>query len=373
MYYAAFWGTMGVFAPFINIYFAGLGLSGTQIGLLSTLVPAMTLTVGPALSALADRRAQRRRILQFAIAGGGLAILLESIPDSFEVLGAAVMLVAFFFSPVISIADSLISRMATRYQLDFGKVRMWGSIGFASMVVVCGWLWEQVGLRWMFVLAALLFILIFVMAGQLEEGPPADRQRRQSFKELLRDPGLAAILATSFLAGAGNQIYFTFGSVYINTLGSGLFFIGVISALSASLEVPAMRYSSAAVERFGGPKTLLIAYILLGVSLLCYGLTSNLPVLLVASLVRGIGSGLFVVSTVRLIDSRVPQEWSSTAQSMMYAASMGLAPLLASPVAGWVYDTLGSVTLFIGGSVLVGLAGIAITVAAARGWLEGMR
>jgi hypothetical protein len=47
--------------PFINIRFARLGLSGGQIGLLSALLPLMTLSAAPALAALADRRGWRWR------------------------------------------------------------------------------------------------------------------------------------------------------------------------------------------------------------------------------------------------------------------------------------------------------------------------
>lgn len=369
-YYTAFWSAMGTFAPFVNVYFANLGLSGVEIGLLSTLVPLMTLTVGPVLSALADDHARRRLMLRFTLVGAGLALFLEGLPDDFGVLAVVVAILAFFHSPVMSIADSLIARMAVHHQLDFGRMRMWGSFGFAGMAVGSGWLWQQFGLRWMFVTGALLFIPIFVLVGQLEEGPPKDKHRRQPFRKLLDDHGLLAILVASFMVGVGLQVTFIFGSIYMNVLGGGLFLVGLLSGLAAGFEIPAMRYSGALSERFGFAKTLIASYVLLGAPLLGYAVATSPVALLVASSIRGAGYGLFLVNTVRLIDSRVPQEWSSTAQSMMYAAMMGLAPLLTSPVAGWIYDTLGPVALFAGGGMIVGLAGVVIMIAAGRGMLN---
>ena len=63
-FFATHWGAVAVFAPFINIYFAEVGLTGVQIGLLSALWPLATLAIAPFLSAVADRFQWRVPILQ---------------------------------------------------------------------------------------------------------------------------------------------------------------------------------------------------------------------------------------------------------------------------------------------------------------------
>jgi MFS family permease len=52
-----------------------------------------------------------------------------------------------------------------------------------------------------------------------------------------------------------------------------------------------------------------------------------------------------------LIDERAPEAWTSTLQSLMNAATRGLAPLITNPLAGWLADSLGLPVIFIGAGI----------------------
>jgi MFS transporter, PPP family, 3-phenylpropionic acid transporter len=150
LYYLAYWGAVAVYMPFTNLYFASLGLRGSQLGLISALLPLMTLTVAPLLSAMADWRGRRVRVLTLALIGLGLALALLAIPRSFLPLALGMALVALFRSPASPIGDSLVARMAARHRLDFGAMRLWGSLSFAMVALACGALWQRVGFAAMF-------------------------------------------------------------------------------------------------------------------------------------------------------------------------------------------------------------------------------
>jgi len=63
LYYSIYWGAVGIYEPFLNVYFQRLELSGFQIGVINSLFPLMALVLSPMVSAQADRKAWRRRIL----------------------------------------------------------------------------------------------------------------------------------------------------------------------------------------------------------------------------------------------------------------------------------------------------------------------
>ena len=172
IYYLAYWAAIGIYNPFTNVYFVNLGLSGREIGLLSALLPLLTLTVAPALAGLADRRGWRVRILALSLAGMGVALLLLSFPRSFLVLAPIMVLLALARSPIAPVADSLVARMAARHRLNFGGMRLWGSLGFALVAIASGALWQRAGYSFMFVLAGLAFLPVALCALLLEEGPP---------------------------------------------------------------------------------------------------------------------------------------------------------------------------------------------------------
>ncbi|MEO7913186.1 MAG: MFS transporter, partial [Roseiflexaceae bacterium] len=194
IYYLAFWAATGIYMPFTNVYFVNLGLSGREIGLLAALPPLFTLTIAPALAGLADRRGWRVRILALSLAGLGIALILLSFPRSFLMLAPLMALLALVRSPIGPVADSLVARMAVRHRLNFGGMRLWGSLGFALVAIASGALWQNLGYSFMFALAGLAFLPVAVSALLLEEGPVIERSARRPLREVGRDRGLIVLL-----------------------------------------------------------------------------------------------------------------------------------------------------------------------------------
>jgi len=371
LFYLAFWGAGGVYMPFINIRFARLGLSGGQIGLLSALLPLMTLTVAPALAALADRRGIRTRILALTLAGMALALVLLNFPTTFGAIVPLMLLLALTRSPVGPLGDSLVARMAARHRLDFGAMRLWGSLGFAVVAIVVGAIWQRVGYNLMFPITAALLVPVALSATLLEEGPVIERASRRPFRDVGRDRGLIAILAATFLMGASLGMDGAFQGIYVQHLGGGGFLVGALFGISAFSELPTMRYATALARRIGVPATLLLAYGLFEINYIGFALARDPLVLMPLTIIKGFGFGLYFTSTVRLVDERTPPEWASTVQALMNAGAGGLAPLLASLLGGAIYDALGPASIYVACTIAVGLAMLTLSLAAARGIFRG--
>jgi PPP family 3-phenylpropionic acid transporter len=373
LFYLGYWGIMGVFEPFMNVHFVRLGLSGREIGFLSALIPLMTLVVTPLLAALADRQGQR--VLAISIFVGGLAVvlLLLGIPRTFIALLPLMTLYGVFRSSVAPLADSVIVRMSIRHRLNYGNLRMWGSFSFALIVLCFGLLWQRWSFEPMFITGGLLFLPVIISAIMLEEGPPVAPHTRRPLKEMAGDLGLIAILGATFLIQAGFQLTFTFGGIFMDDLNGSQSLMGLMFMITALMELPMMQYSDRIMNRLGGPGTLLLAYSLGMLGLLAYALAWAPWVLILASAVRGLGFGLYFVSTVRSLDNRVPEEWSSSVQGIMNAGALGLAPLIATPIAGELYDQWGAPAVFWFSAGLAGLAVVVLGWALARGLLREPR
>lgn len=276
--YLGYWGIVGVYAPFINVYFLRLGLSGREIGLLGSLLPLVTLLV---------------------------------------------------------------------------------AIG-------CGALWERIGYGLMFALAGLLFLPVVGAALLLEEGRTEVLRARSSPRVLRRDSALLALLLASFLVGAAIGADIIFSGIFMDGLGGGGLLIGAVLGVSAFSELPAMRYGGTIARRLGGPTTLLIAFALLAAGYAGTALATRPWMLLGLAILKGLGFALYFVSSVRLMDERVPPELASTIQALNAAGAWGLAPLVANPLNGALYDALGVRAVYAGCTVLMLLAALVILVSARR-------
>lgn len=357
---------MGAQMPFFNVYFARLGLSGLQIGILSTAFPLMMLFVGPALSLLADRRRWQKRMLLISIGGTGALLILFIFARTFVPLLILALLRALLFSPMLSIGDGMVARMATRHRIDYGKLRLWGSLSFAIAALVCGALWERWGFQAMFIVTSVLTLPVLWAALGLEEVAPAQRQAATTpaagsaaaptLRDVRGDQGLIALLVAVSLVGVAEGMYGTFSGVYMDRLGGGQFLVGALFGLSALAELPVMHYSGAIFRKLGKPVSILLAYGFVGIALLGYGLVRQPWLILGFAMLKGMGFALYFVGNVSMIDERAPESWTSTLQSLMNAATRGLAPLVTTPLGGLLSDSLGLPVIFTGSGIAALLA-----------------
>ncbi len=353
-YYAGYFGVIGVVSPFLNVYFSELGLDGRQIGLIGMLTPLFQIFFTPFYSGLADRRGRRVLMLALTLTGTGLAYLLLGLPQTFLAILAVMILVSMFYSPSGSLGDGLIARMASRHSIDYGRMRLGGSIGYAAISICAGLVWQRAGYGWMFPTALALYLIVAVISLVLEEEPLADvpAQTAPPWREVGRHPVLRTLLIATFLVGGAMMMSLTFNGVYMHHLGGGDDLVGLQVGLGAVTEIPFMFFTQRIMRRIGGLNTLLLGYTFFGLSFFASALVTTPWALLAVTLLRGPGFAMFMVTTVVLLD-RYAGEWSATTQAMMNATAFGIAPLIASPLGGLIYDLLGPPRVFLVSSLLV--------------------
>jgi MFS family permease len=332
----------------------------------------MTVICAMPVSALADRRRWRIPIITGAFIMYGVLLMIAPLPQTFMVWAVLALALAIVFSPIISIADSTIARMAIRHHLNYGTMRLWGSFGFAVMSISCGAIWEHFGFSAMFIVASLAVLPVLIFASMLEEGPPRLETSHAfpPFAEIFHDKGFIVLLITSFLIGTAITNSGVFDGIYMQHLGGNQFLVGLLFGLSAFSELPGMQFTERIVGRLGSFKTLLITYGLISLAYLGYALAWHPWLLLLMAMLKGSGFGLFYTSTIRLITARTPEHWASTVQAMLMTSAFGLAPLLANPLGGELYDRFGPESVYWAGSFAALMAMGILIFAQIRGLLR---
>ncbi len=356
IYYLFYWGALAIYGPFLYVHFVHLGLSAFHVGLLGALVPLARLVVAPFTAALADRQRRQRTVLSVALVGVAVALFLLRWPRRFGLILPLAVLLSLGHSISVPIADALAARMAVRYRIDYGKLRVWGSFGFAVISLAAGAWWAQAGYEMMFFVGALGFLPALLAVQGLETASPTSDQHRPPLRLLTRDTALMTLLVANFLVGAGEGLYVTFSGVYMDALGGSGLLVGGLFGLSAIAELPTMHFSGGVARRLGKPNTLLLSYLILAVAFFGYAAATTPLFLLFCAMLKGVGFGLYFAMTVSLGDERAPAAWAATVQSLLMALGWGLAPLITIPLAGWLSDAFGLAPIFAMAGVLELLA-----------------
>ncbi len=362
LYYFGLSGASATFLPFINVFYADRGLSGREIGLLAAAGPMVALLAAPLLVALADRRGRQVQMMILGLAGVALTTLLLPLAQPFAVLLSVVVANGLIGSTVGSISDGTIAQMATRHQINYGKMRLWGSAGWVGMSLLGGFLWPLFGLWLMFPLASLLFVATMFAARLLGGDGSSAKVERQPLRLTSGAGRFWVVLICVVFISLGMTMARTFSAIYIARL-SGQTLVGLYAAVAAAIEIPAMLWTEPVLRRAGGPFTLALSCLLLGSAYVGLAVMPRPELLLLAALLEGVGVGLFLTATVRLVASWSPQGQVATYQGLLNAGSSGLAPLLAGLLGGAIFDTAGPQVVFVvsAGAVAIGMVVLLVT------------
>src|SRR5512134_287228 len=137
-FYFAFLAVYGVQIPFWPVWLAAHGLGPIDIGVMIA-VGVGARMIGNLLAAhVADRSGERRRpmlaLSLLGLAAGGLFALV----DGFWGILVVSIVWSLLFPPIMALGESLTMTGVGRFGLDYGRIRLWGSLSFILAAAASG-------------------------------------------------------------------------------------------------------------------------------------------------------------------------------------------------------------------------------------------
>lgn len=353
--------------PLLGARMESLGLGGSSLGVVMAMFPLGRLLSSPLWGSAADRFRASGLLLRLgcgiALAGSLLLARARTAPEA--VLGLLVFSVGRV--PLGPLVDAVILELLSRPGADtrdYGRIRLWGSVGFLTLAVLSGWLHARAHVDPL-ALASALFALTWLgsfrfplrgAGGPAPVGPAA--------RALSRTPGLAPYLLFAALQALTLSVYDTFYSVHVHALGLPSWVTTWSVAAGVAVEVLMMARGRAVLSRLGPPRAMLLAALLAAPR---WWLTATLRApwaLLLTQTLHGVTFALFWIALVQWMAERAPRELAASAQSLVSAVSYGLGSLVGALAAGRLRARFGTVALFEALSVTSLLAaGAAVLVA----------
>ncbi len=351
-FYFFYFAAVGCYVPFINLYFLSIGLNGAAIGALAALPPLILLAAGPLWGAVGDRFRIHRFLLPIAAIGPIVPVLLMTRTESFAALLVLVAWAALFVAPIVPLIDSAVLDLLPGTALSYGKVRVWGSLGFSAATWLMGLVLNRAGLHWLFYAYALMLGL----SGLLAFGLPARRQSwqvsfRASLRQLLRNRALSLFLIGSFLIGATLQAAYSFYPLYLLSLGGNPAWVGLGSALAAITETPVVFFSAVLFSWIGVRGSVLLSYVMFAARWAILALVPAPVPALLTNAMHGVTFAPFLVGSIAYVERHTPPGLSATAQGLLTASAFGLGAAAGALGGGYLYDRLGPAGLFGVGAV----------------------
>ena len=340
LFYGTTFGLGGTYLPFFPVWLKAIGIDPSWIGMIAA-APAVTrFTVLPFVTGFAERhRAVRGAMIAtaFATACGFLVIGTQHAPLSVFLLFA---LTASVWTPMVPLTDAYALRGVARYGLDYGPVRLWGSVAFILGALACGLLVDIIAARhliWVIGGMAALGAVIGLGLQPLDQPKTAPSELHGS-RALLRDAGFCAIILASALIQGSHAAYYAFSSISWQAAGlsgltiAGLWALGVIAEIVVFALSPRFRLAPSILVVVGAVS-----------AVVRWTLTAQQPPIAILALIQlthGLTFGLTQVGIMNLLVHRVPGHVMARGQGYLAACS-GIVSASASVLSGAVYARYG--------------------------------
>jgi MFS transporter, PPP family, 3-phenylpropionic acid transporter len=369
LFYFCWFAAMGFYIPYVSLYYRAAGLDLAQIGLLVALPGLLQIIATPLWGLIADGLQIHRVLLPLAVAGTLLPVLLTGRTGSFELLLALVAILALFTAPVTPLADSATLALLGDQRSRYGALRMWGAVGWGLSTLAAGTLVQRLGLAIVFPSYALIGALAVVIAVFLPRASLPKVDLRSAALTMARDVRWARFLGCIFLIGGCNAMINGFLSLYLQDLGAGGEQIGLAFVIASISELPVLMFAPLVLRRWGARPLLIGAGLLYALRAGIYVVAPSLGWALAAQVLHGPCFAALWTGGVEEAQRLAPKGMEVTAQSLFGTMFFGVAAVIASVIAGWIYRDLGSGALFSIGSLLALLG--ALSMLAGR-WREDM-
>jgi MFS transporter, PPP family, 3-phenylpropionic acid transporter len=340
LFYGTTFGLGGTYLPFFPVWLKAIGIDPSWIGMIAAAPSVTRFTVLPFITGLAERRRSVRGAMiatAFATAIGFTIIGTQHQPLLVFLLFAVT---ACVWTPMVPLTDAYALRGVARYGLDYGPLRLWGSVAFILGALACGLLVDIIAARhliWVIAVMAGLGAVIGVGLQPLDHPKTLPTQLYRA-SALLRDPGFFAIILTSALIQGSHAAYYAFGSIAWQASGlsgltiAGLWALGVIAEIVVFALSP--RFTTA-------PAILVVVGALSAVARWTF--TAQDPPLAILALIQlthGLTFGLTQVGIMSLLVHHVPGHVMARGQGYL-AACGGIVASCASILSGAVYARYG--------------------------------
>jgi PPP family 3-phenylpropionic acid transporter len=348
--YFFFFQATAINMAYMPAHLRALGLGGRQISTVFAVAPVLSLAVPLGWAWLADRTRRHDRVLRIVACGAWLGYAPVVLARGFGPVLAGYFAYALFNVGIGGLTDALaVARV--RAGAIYGRMRLWGSLGFVLAALVAGALLSK-GLASpagvlpplaMWVALGGTFAATLKLRGPGEE---AVRPRAADIRALLADTRLRLLLVAGVLHWMCMAPYNIYFGILLGDLGLPPFTWGVSFAAGVIAEMLVLLWFHRLGTRFSLDALLAVAFAASALRWLATA-TLRVPWLVVGLQVfHGLTFGLFWSAAIAFIAGNVPASLRATGQALL-VVSINLGSAIGYPLTGRVFDAVGPRALFL--------------------------
>ena len=353
--YFLYFGQLGVLVPYLGVFLDGRGFSSVQIGELLAII-TLARIIGPIMWAnIADKKGKALGVLRL-----GTFLTMSSFAsvfyfESFWGMTMSFSLMMMFWTAVLPQLEVITMQCIAARSIGYGKVRLWGSIGFIVLTVLVGWLLDIFSTETPVVVSMATLSGLWVVTLFIKQPPLKAKasQHSSSLLDVVKSPVFIAFMVSATLLQFSFGSYYGFFSLYMRDLDYSGQETGMLIALGVVAEVGIFLAARRLILKFGVWNLLVFSMAATAVRWFVLGyLADSLLIVMASQLIHALSFGLTHAVSVHFIHHFFAPEYHSRAQAVYISVAFGMGGAIGSYLAGvtWMQGAGASLSFAVSGS-----------------------
>ena len=246
----------GIALPFFPVWLETLSMSDFQIGVVLAVPMFVRVFTAPVAGMVADRLGERAIVLLWS----GVLSLLTGLAlfgaGSFWPVLLLYTLQGAVYSPYVPIAEAIALSGVRRWNFDYGRMRLWGSLAFIVATMTGGWLAGLYGGAMVLPAMAAAFALTVLGAliapriGKPRRPSPISALATMPATATLRQWDVQLMLIGVSLVSASHAMLFAFSAIHWQKMGFSGTDVGILWSAGVLAEVVLFLFAVKLRQRF---------------------------------------------------------------------------------------------------------------------------
>lgn len=333
--YNFYYLSWAIFSALISIYLLDKGFKASEVSLVVSTSFLTSMIFQPVIGMFSDSYDVKKvNFVLFTLAGiGGLAFMFAS----------SLITITIGYSFVLTLINGtnpVMEKIASSSPYQYGKIRIWGTIGYATGSWLAGMIYQLISPSAIFICFIITMILCII--GLLGTQTPSElgqnNEEKTKTSTLFHNyKYLYYLIIAAIFQGITNMANTYIPAMFQND-GLKVSLVSTILSFAVLCEAPLVLFSHKFMDKLTNKRLLIIAYSMITIQFLCYALNVWLPLKVIITLITKHPSGmLFIMINLKIVSTLVPKEHQITALAFVQTLR-NLSSIIFQNIAGQILD-----------------------------------